>query len=366
MSSIHEVTTLLEKIAPLAYQESYDNAGLIVGNSQEEVKNILVSLDCTEEIVEEAIRRDCNLIVAHHPIVFKGLKKLNGKNYVERTVIKAIKNDIAIYAIHTNLDSVKGGVNWKIAEKLGLSNVQVLAPKQQSLYKLTAFVPQDYTTNVLEALYAAGAGQIGDYKNCSFRTQGTGTFLPSEHAQPFIGQPGKTEEVQESRIEVIFPAYAQGAMMRALRQAHPYEEVAYYLHQLENENQEVGSGAIGLLPEALSETEWLTYLKNQMQLKVIRHTPLRNKTVQKVAICGGSGSFLLKDALRQQADVFVTGDFKYHEFFDAENRLVICDIGHYESEVFTKELLSEILTENFRNFATLLSKTDTNPVHYFV
>ncbi len=366
MSTIQDITTLLEKIAPLAYQESYDNAGLIVGDSQQEVKNILVSLDCTEEIVEEAIQRNCNLIVAHHPIVFKGLKKLNGKNYVEKTVIKAIKNDIAIYAIHTNLDSVKGGVNWKIAEKLGLTRVQVLTPKQQSLFKLTAFVPEAYTMPVLEALYAAGAGQIGDYKNCSFRTPGTGTFLPSAQARPFIGQPGKTEEVQESRIEVIFPSYLQGSIMQALRKAHPYEEVAYYLHQLENENQEVGSGAIGVLPEALSETEWLHHLKNQMQLNVIRHTPLRNQTVQKVAVCGGSGSFLLKDAVRQQADVFVTADFKYHEFFDAENRLVICDIGHYESEVFTKELLSEILTENFPNFATLLSKTDTNPVHYFV
>ncbi|MDQ1088184.1 Nif3-like dinuclear metal center hexameric protein [Siphonobacter sp. SORGH_AS_1065] len=366
MITIQEVTRLLELKAPLAYQESYDNAGLIVGDPRQEVQNILVSLDCTEEIVDEALEQNCNLIVAHHPIVFKGLKKFNGKNYVEKTVIKAIKHDIAIYAIHTNLDSVKGGVNWKIAEKLGLTNIQVLSPKPQTLQKLTAFVPEAYTTQVLQALYAAGAGQIGDYKNCSFRTSGTGTFLPTESAQPFIGKPGETEEVNEHRIEVIFPAHLQSSIMRALRASHPYEEVAHYLHQLENEDQTVGSGAIGELPEPLSEMDWLAYLKNKMQLNVIRHTPLRNKTVQKVAVCGGAGSFLLKDAVGHQADVFVTADFKYHEFFDAENRLIICDIGHYESEVFTKELLSEILTKNFPNFATLLSKTDTNPVHYFV
>ncbi len=366
MSTIQHVTSFLEKWAPLAYQESYDNAGLIVGDPQQEVKNILVTLDCTEAIVEEALQRDCNLIIAHHPIVFKGLKQLNGKNYVERTVIKALKNDIALYAIHTNLDSVKGGVNDRIAQQLGLSSVRILAPKRQTLEKLTTFVPVEQTSQVLEALYTAGAGQIGEYKNCSFRTPGTGTFTPTGSADPFLGKLNQPEEAEEYRIEVIFPAPLEGRMLQALRQAHPYEEVAYYLHQLENSNQEVGSGAIGTLPEPLSENDWLAYLKSRMNLKVIRHTEPRNKTVQKIAICGGSGSFLLKDALRQQADVFVTADFKYHEFFDAEKQLMICDIGHYESEVFTKELLSERLTENFPNFATLLSKTDTNPVHYFV
>lgn len=366
MSTIQDVTSFLEKWAPLAYQESYDNAGLIVGDLQQKVKNVLVTLDCTEALVEEAIQRDCNLIVAHHPIVFKGLKQLNGKNYVERTVIKALKNDIALYAIHTNLDSVKEGVNGRIAQQLGLSSVRILAPKRQILEKLTTFVPVEQTSQVLEALYAAGAGQIGEYKNCSFRTLGTGTFTPTGAADPFLGKLNQPEEVEEYRIEVIFPAPLEGRVLQALRQAHPYEEVAYYLHQLENSNQEVGSGVIGILPEPLSENDWLAYLKSQMNLKVIRHTELRNKTVQKIAICGGSGSFLLRDALRQQADVFVTADFKYHEFFDAEKQLMICDIGHYESEVFTKELLSERLTENFPNFATLLSKTDTNPVHYFV
>ncbi|MFT4032544.1 MAG: Nif3-like dinuclear metal center hexameric protein [Siphonobacter sp.] len=366
MATIQEITTFLEQLAPLDYQESYDNAGLIVGNPQNEITQILVSLDCTEEVVQEAMDRSCNLIVAHHPIVFKGLKKLNGKNYVERTVLKAIKNDIAIYATHTNLDNVKGGVNWKIAERLGLENLKILAPRKQLLRKLTTFVPLEHTQAVLQALYQAGAGQIGAYKNCSFRTLGTGTFTPTEVANPYIGVVNESEEVPEERIEVIFPSAIEALVLRALRQAHPYEEVAYYLHQLENDQQEVGAGAIGTLSEPLSETGWLAYLKDKMQLNVIRHTPLRNKMIKTVAVCGGAGSFLLSDAKRQQADAFVTADFKYHEFFDAEGRLIICDIGHFESEVFTKDLLCDTLTQKFCNFATLLSKTDTNPVHYYV
>lgn len=365
MLTIQEVTGYLEQLAPPAYQESYDNAGLLVGDPATTVTRALLTLDCTEEVVQEAADRGCNLIIAHHPIVFKGLKKLNGKNYVERTVLAAIKKDIALYAIHTNLDAVKGGVNWKIAERLGLQNIRVLAPKKQLLEKLTVFVPEAHSEQIREALFAAGAGQIGEYTNCSFRSTGTGTFTPSGSAQPFIGQAGQGEEVAEHRIEVIFPAHLERAVLRALRKAHPYEEIAHYLHLLENENQDVGSGAIAELSEPLTEQDWLAYLKARMGLTLIRHTAFTGKKVRKIAICGGSGSFLLGNALRQQADVFVTADFKYHEFFDAEGRLMICDIGHYESEVFTKELLEEILKKKFPNFATLLSKVQTNPVRYY-
>lgn len=366
MTQVRQLTAYIESFAPLAYQESYDNAGLIVGDPTAEITGVLVTLDATESVVYEAIAKGCNLIVAHHPIVFKGLKKLNGKNYVERTVIKAIKHDVAIYAAHTNLDNVAGGVNFKIAEKLQLQNVHILAPKSQVLSKLVTFAPIAATQRVLEALYAAGAGQIGDYKNCSFRTEGTGTYQPGDGTNPAIGEVGEYHEETEHRIEVLFPTHQQGQILTALRQAHPYEEVAYYLSTLDNQNLEVGSGAIGELPEPLLGNAWLSYLKEHMQLNLIRYTALPTRPIRSIAVCGGVGSFLLPDAVRAGADIFVTADYKYHEFFDADNRIGICDIGHYESEVFTKELISGHLAKKFTTFAVILSETDTNPVRYFI
>lgn len=365
MSSIKDITTYLEQLAPLAYQESYDNAGLIVGFPQTKVTGVLVTLDCTEEIIQEAIKRDCNLIVAHHPIVFKGLKRFNGKNYVERAVMLAIKNDIAIYATHTNLDSVKGGVNYQIAQRLGLENIKILSPKKQTLKKLVTFVPIENTELLLSALHSAGAGQIGEYKNCSFSVSGNGRFTPNENANPYIGTLGKAEEVLENRIEVIFNAHQESQIIRALKQAHPYEEVAYYISTLENENQEVGSGVLAELSESMSEIDFFHLLKERMNLKVFRHTPLLGKEIKKVALCGGAGGFLLKDAIQQGAEVFITADYKYHEFFDAENQIIICDIGHYESEVYTKDLIVRYLSEKFSNFAVLKSQVNTNPVQYF-
>jgi hypothetical protein len=277
----------------------------------------------------------------------------------------AIKNDIAIYATHTNLDSVKGGVNFYIAEKLGLQHVKVLAPKKQTLKKLVVFVPTQYTQSVLEALHLAGAGQIGEYKNCSFSSEGTGRFTPSGSANPFIGNLHKQEEVSEARIEVIFASHLENQVIKALKASHPYEEVAHYITALENINQEVGSGIIASLTEGLSAIDFLHYLKDKMQLNVIRHTPLHSGTIHKIAVCGGAGSFLLSDAIRQGADVFITADYKYHEFFDADNQIIICDIGHYESEVYTKELIVRYLSEKFSNFAILKSQVNTNPVQYF-
>lgn len=366
MPKIQDITRVLEQTAPRLYQESYDNAGLIVGNPAQEVTKVLLALDSTEAVVEEAIAKGCQLIIAHHPIVFRGLKQLNGKNYVERTVLKAIKNDIALYAIHTNLDNVKGGVNYQIAQKLGLKNVRILAPKSQTLQKLTVFVPQDNTPALIQALGEAGAGQIGNYEDCSFRSTGTGTFRPNEAANPHIGEAGGAlEEVQEDRVEVIFPMHLQGKVLSAMRQAHPYEEVAYYLHQLENQNQDIGSGAIGELPEALGSQDFLAYLQKSMNLACIRHTALLESSIKKVAICGGAGSFLLKSAIGQGAQAFVSADFKYHEFFDAEDKLMICDIGHYESEVFTKNLLQDLLKPVFPDLDLVLCDRNTNPVHYF-
>ena len=361
---IKDITDYLETIAPPSYQESYDNSGLLTGDPDDEVTGILVTLDCTEAVVEEAIGKGFNLIIAHHPIIFRGLKRLTGRNYVERTVITAIRHRIAIYAIHTNLDNVYRGVNHKICEKIGLKKLRILQPRTDVLAKLVTFVPQEHTGVVLDALYGAGAGQIGNYENCSFRVQGKGTFKPNEDANPAIGERHVQETVEENRIEVIFPAFRQTAVMRALRNAHPYEEVAYYLTHLTNAHQEVGAGMIGELLAPEEPRAFLERLKNCMDLQVIRHTRLLNQPIQKVAVCGGSGSFLLPQARRAGAQVYISADFKYHEFFDAEDQIIIADIGHYESEIHTRDLLGEYLTKKFPNFAISFSSTVTNPISY--
>jgi dinuclear metal center YbgI/SA1388 family protein len=314
--------------------------------------------------VEEAIAGGYNLIVAHHPIIFGGLKKLTGSHYVERVIIKAIRHDIAIYAIHTNLDHVYHGVNHRICEKIGLHDLQVLSPRKDTLSKLVTFIPKKDEERVKAALYDAGAGQLGKYKNCSFTVDGKGTFLPSSDAAPHIGVPGKQEVVDEARVEVIFPALLEKKVLAALRASHPYEEVAYYLSSLSNENQEVGAGMTGMLERPVEPFAFLESLKSSMNLKVIRHTRPIDRPVKKVAVCGGAGSFLLPKAIQSGADVFVSADFKYHEFFDADGAIMVADIGHYESEIFTKELLKEVLIKKFPTFAINFSKTATNPISY--
>jgi dinuclear metal center YbgI/SA1388 family protein len=361
---IKDVTNYLGSIAPSAYQESYDNTGLLTGNPEWETTGILVALDCLESVVEEAIENGANLVVAHHPILFTAIKKLTGSNYVERTLIKAIQHNIALYAIHTNLDNVVTGVNRKIAEKIGLQNPRILVPRKDTLSKLVTFIPPENTQTVMDALYDAGAGQVGKYKNCSFQLSGQGTFRPTGDAKPFIGQRGRLEIAQETRIEVLFPSMLEGRILGALRHSHPYEEVAYYITPLANENQEVGSGLIGELEQPLEPLEFLKRLKISMDLAVIRHTRPLNRKVTKIAVCGGSGSFLLSRAIEADADVFISADFKYHDFFDADDRIIIADIGHYESEVHTKELLREILIKKFPTFAINFSKTITNPISY--
>ncbi|PIB34618.1 Nif3-like dinuclear metal center hexameric protein [Reichenbachiella sp. 5M10] len=362
---ISEVIGHLNQWAPPAYQESYDNSRLIVGDAHTAITGILISLDCTEAVVEEAITKGCNLIVSHHPIVFSGLKSLTGKNYVERTVIKAIKNDIALFSIHTNLDNVHTGVNKKICDLIGLNQTRILAPKSGLLTKLTSFVPLDHREAVLQALYLAGAGSIGNYDQCSFTVEGTGTFRPNASANPYSGQAGEVSTAAESRIEVLLPRHLQSQIVRALQKSHPYEEVAYYLTELSNTHQEVGSGMIGQLTEPMSSTAFLQHLKDTFHLSVIKHTAIHRDQIQKIAVCGGAGSFLLRSAKSAGADVFVTGDFKYHEFFDAEDSILIADIGHYESEVFTKELIYDFLIEKLGNIALNFSEENTNPVKYF-
>lgn len=362
---IEQVTSFLDSVAHPFLQENYDNAGLIIGDQGRDCTGILVSLDATEDVIKEAIGKKCNLVVTHHPVIFGGLKKINGKNYVEKTVIAAIKNDIAIYAIHTNLDNMLEGVSGKMAEMLGLVDVSILSEKTSTLKKLYTYVPKDNAEEVRAAIFAAGAGQIGNYSECSFSSEGTGTFKGEEGTNPFVGQVGSRHYENETRIETVFPAWLESKVVAALKDAHPYEEVAYDLVQLSNNHSGTGSGVIGVLPEPMDEIAFLTELKSVFQVPVVRHTELSGKPVGKVALCGGAGSFLISKALAAGADFYITADVKYHEFFDANGRMVIADIGHYESEQFTINLLQEILEEKFPTFAVLKTEVETNPVHYF-
>ncbi len=362
---ISQVIQHLESIAPPVLQEQYDNAGLIVGNGEWECNGMLVCLDATEEVIKEAIREKCNLVIAHHPIIFRSLKRITGNDYVEKTIITSIKNDIAVYAIHTNLDNVISGVSGKMAEVLGLEEVNVLSHKEQTLQKLYTFVPVEHADKVRQAIFAAGGGHIGKYSQCSFNAPGTGTFTAEEGADPYIGKIGEPATANEIRIEVIFPSYLQSKVLRAMLEAHPYEEVAYDVIKLENAHAAIGAGATGMLPQPMEEKAFLGYLKQKFNLALIRHTPLLNKPVKRIAMCGGAGSFLISKALAAGADFYITGDVKYHEFFDANERMVVADIGHFESERFTIDLLHRVLVEKFPTFAVLKSATETNPVKYY-
>jgi len=363
---LSQLTTYLESLAPLAYQEDYDNSGLIVGNPDQEIFQALISLDCTEAIVDEAITTNCQVIISHHPIVFKGLKKFNGKTYVERVVEKAIRNNIAIYAIHTNLDNMMNGVNKKICDTLGLVNCHILAPKHGILKKLVTYVPHSHAEQVRNALFHAGAGQIGNYSETSFNAQGEGTFKGNEDSNPYVGEPGSRHTESEVRIETVYPHNLESKVIMALVLAHPYEEVAYDLYDLTNQHQQIGAGMIGELEEHMDEETFLFDLKEKMKARVIRHTEYTGRPVKKVAVCGGAGGFLLKHAIAAGADVFITADYKYHEFFDAEGKLMIADIGHFESEQFTQQFLYEIIRKKFSTFAIRLTEINTNPVKYFI
>ncbi len=362
---IEEVISYLEQWAPPILQESYDNSGLLVGNKQTEITNVLVSLDCTEDVVEEAIAKNCNLIVSHHPIVFKGLKRFTGADYVQRTIIKAIQNNIALYAIHTNLDNTLEGVNGEIARRLGLKNVKPLVPLNGHLLHLTVFIPATHFEKVRSALFDAGAGNVGNYSECGFSLVGNGSFKPEEGSQPVEGNHGERSELEEIRFEVILPSWKKGEVQRALFAAHPYEEIAHNWQVLQNELQQYGSGAIGELETPINLIDCLSLLKKEFNNQSIKYTQSNKQLIQKIAVCGGSGQFLFSAAKAQGADAFVTSDIKYHEFFDAENRLSFIDIGHFESEQFTIELIHAKISEKFRTFAVHKTGVITNPVLYY-
>jgi len=361
---IKEIVAAIEEFAPVALQESWDNSGLLVGDRETEINSAVITIDVTEAVVDDAISHGDGLIISHHPPIFSGLKRINGSNETERILIKAIRNNIAIFSAHTNIDVVRNGVSWRMAKKLDLQNLETLVPQQGLLKKLVVFVPVSYSDAVRNALFEAGAGHIGNYDSCSFSLKGNGSFRGDETTNPFVGDPENLHFEDEIRIETIFPSYLQPSIIRKMIDVHPYEEVAYDIYPLENIHQQVGLGVVGNLSEEIPTIEFLQKLKTTFHCDAIRHTSVIKEKVSKVALVGGAGSSFLKNAIHCNADVFVTGDFKYHQFFDAENKILIADIGHYESEQFTKELFYEIVTNKFSKFALRLSKVQTNPVKY--
>jgi len=361
---IKDITACIETFAPLSLQEDYDNSGLLIGHPEKEINQALICIDLTETVLKEAISLKCDIIIAHHPLIFGGIKRLTGCNSTERIVEDCILKGIAVYAAHTNLDNTSNGVNAMLCKKIGVQKCRVLRSSDGMLRKLVTFCPVDHAEKVRNALFDAGAGHIGNYDKCSFNTTGSGSFRAMDNANPFVGTIHELHFEDEIRIETVFPSYCQRAVINALLSSHPYEEVAYDIYRIENNYPGAGSGMIGELNEPENEHDFLLRIKELLGGSTIRHTPLLGKQIRRVALCGGSGSFLIRDAIAAKADIFLTGDVKYHDFFLAEKQILIADVGHYESEQFTKELLFTLLTEKFPNFAVLISKTLTNPIIY--
>ena len=364
MAVVSDIIRTIEAVAPLAWQESYDNAGLQVGERSQEVAGILVCIDVTEAVVDEAIALGYNLIVSHHPLLFKGLKSITGSSYIERIVLKAIRHHIAIYAAHTNLDNAPGGVSFRMAQKLGLSSVRVLDPLPGLLMKLAVYVPTSHVEVVRTALFEAGAGHIGNYDRCSFGQEGEGTFRAGLNAHPYCGSIGEMHREPETRLEVVLPVYAQNAVLEALKSTHPYEEPAYDLIPLSNRWEQVGAGVIGVLPEPTDEILVLEKLKETFEVGCVKHSPLHGRKISRVALCGGAGASLMSKAVAAGADMFVTGEIRYHDYFDFESRILLAEIGHYESEQYTKEIFCEIIQKKFPTFAIRSTQVDTNPINY--
>jgi dinuclear metal center YbgI/SA1388 family protein len=365
MVKLKEIIAAFEEHSPFSLQEGYDNSGIQYGNPDDEVSRGLICLDVTQEIIDEAISKKCDLVISHHPLIFGGIKSITGKHYVERILVKAIKNDIRIISVHTNLDSTSFGVNEIFARKIGLTDLRILDQRGGLLKKLVVFCPVEHAEQVRMAIFNAGGGQIGEYDSCSYNVEGLGSFRAGTAAIPFVGAKGEVHFEKEIRIETILPSWLQSKIVDAMIAAHPYEEVAYDLYPLENTFDKIGMGMIGVFEEPLSEVDFLQLLKQKLGTGCIRHSAFLGKSIKMVAICGGSGSFLRNKALAKGADAFVTADVKYHDFFDVQGKLLLADVGHYESEQFTKEILCEIVTEKFTNFALLISDQDTNPVSYF-
>ncbi|HLV47013.1 MAG TPA: Nif3-like dinuclear metal center hexameric protein [Flavobacterium sp.] len=361
---LQQIISVLEELTPTSYAEDFDNVGLLVGNPNQDINGILVCHDALESVIDEAIQKKCNLVVCFHPILFSGLKKITGKTYVERAIIKAIKNDIAIYSVHTALDNHKNGVNKIMCDKLGIKNPKMLVEKENFIYKLVTYAPIDNAIQVRKALFEAGAGNIGNYENCSFNSDGKGTYQGNDDSNPVVGEKQEFIEAQETKIEVTFEKHLQNKILKALFDSHKYEEVAYEIYKTENKHQNIGLGMIGELESAQDEKDFLLFVKQKMETGVVRHSVFLGKKVKKVAVLGGSGAFAIQAAIAKGADVLITADMKYHDFFRAENKILLADIGHFESERFTKNYIYDYLTKKIPTFAVILSVINTNPVNY--
>ena len=364
MVIVNDIIKAIEAVAPVPWQESYDNAGLQVGDRFQSVSGAVVCIDVTEAVVDEAVALGYNLIIAHHPLLFKGLKSITGSSYIERIVIKAIRHGIAIYAAHTNLDNAPGGVSFKMAQKLGLQSVKVLDPLSGQLTKLVVYVPESHAEVVRSALFEAGAGHIGNYDQCSFGQKGEGTFRAGTNANPYCGKVGEMHREHEIRLEVILPIYAQHSVLDALKRVHPYEEPAFDWIPLSNKWEQVGAGVVGMLPEPTDEILVLEKLKTTFGVGCVKHSPLHGRKISRVALCGGAGASLMSKAVAAGADMFVTGEIRYHDYFDFESRILLAEIGHYESEQYTKEIFCEIIQKKFPTFAIHSTQVDTNPINY--
>lgn len=362
---LKDLTSYLESAVPLPFQESYDNSGLQVGSPEKEISSAMISLDVTEEVIDEAIADKCDLVVSHHPLIFNGIKSLTGKSFTERIIYKAVKSDIAVYSAHTNLDIFNNGVSRKMAEKIGLEEITVLSPSQNKLLKLVTYIPESHMETVRNAIFEAGAGVIGNYDQCGFISSGTGSFRANASAKPFIGEKGKIHFEDEIRFETILFTHIREKVVKALLETHPYEEVAYDLYALENSNVEIGLGCVGKLAEPVSEDDFLQLVNSALGARGIRYSRLTGKKIRKVALCGGSGISLLNMAINSGADAYLTADIRYHDFFKTESKLLLVDAGHFETEKFSREILKDLIIKKFPKFAVRFSETNTNPINYF-
>jgi dinuclear metal center YbgI/SA1388 family protein len=362
MVKCREIIEKIEKLAPLNLAESWDNVGLLIGDYQKEIKNIMVTLDVTLEVVKEAVEKKIDLIIAHHPIIFKPLKKITMDDYTGQMVCNLIKNDISVYAAHTNLDIAKGGLNDVLASRLQLNNVKVLkALKNVQLKKIVVFIPDGYQDAVREAMAKEGAGWIGDYSHCTFMTKGTGTFKPLEGTNPFIGKQGQVEKAEEYRLETIVPQDKVGKVIKAMLEVHPYEEVAYDIYPLEIEGEAVGIGRIGTLENEMTFSEFIKLVKNTLNIEYIKYIGNEKSIISKVAICTGSGADFISACVKQKADVYITGDVKYHEAqFAQQNGLNLIDAGHYETENIVVPFLMDYLNDTYQNKGIKIFSAQSN------
>jgi len=357
---IKEVISFLENKFPLSWQEDFDNSGIQCGDKERDITGVVVCFDMSEVVIEEAISKGANMVVSHHPIIYRDvIKRIEPTNRVGKILCKALENKILLYSMHTNIDSGKAGGNSLFAQKLELQKLSVLSPKENEFCKLVVFVPSENSVFLRDALFKAGCGNIGNYSHCSFSCEGIGSFKPLADANPHIGQHNRIERVEEERIEMIFSKIKKRQIVEALYQHHPYEEPAFDIFALENTNKDIGLGRVGFLPQPMVAADFIHYVKQKLNVELVRFSGNSKAEISKVAVCGGGGASHIKDALTAGADAYITGDLKYHDFFIPENKMLLVDIGHFEGEHFIREIITSLLKEKFKNFSTYFTEVES-------